>query len=43
MATDLGLHLNMKLDAKYLDVNTEIERVIALRNQIFWVVYASNT
>ncbi|KAK5000898.1 hypothetical protein LTR66_000315 [Elasticomyces elasticus] len=43
MATDLGLHLNMKMDGKYLDVSTDIESVIALRNKIFWVVYTSNT
>ena len=43
MATDLGLHLNIELDGKYLDVVTDIERVSALRNNIFWVVYTSNT
>jgi hypothetical protein len=43
MATDLGLHLNIELDGKYLDVVTDLERVIALRNNIFWVVYTSNT
>jgi hypothetical protein len=43
MATDLGLHLNIGLDGKYLDVVTDLERVVALRNNIFWVVYASNT
>jgi len=43
MATDLGLHLNIELNAKYLDVVTEIEQVIALRNSIFWVIYSSNT
>jgi hypothetical protein len=43
MATDLGLHLNIELDEKYLDVVTEIEQVIALRKNTFWVVYTSNT
>ena len=43
MATDLGLHLNMEMDGKYQDVVTEIKQVIALRNNIFWVVYTSNT
>jgi hypothetical protein len=43
MATDLGLHLNIELDGKYLDVVTEIEQVMALRKNIFWVVYTSNT
>lgn len=43
MATDLGLHLNIELDGKYLDVVTDLERVVALRNNIFWVVYTSNT
>ena len=43
MATDLGLHLSIELDCKYLDVDTEIEQVIALRRNIFWIVYTADT